>query len=272
MIVPELDFSALRELAPEAMEMLDLRSQGFEPREIGEMLGLPDRTVRRRLEDLEALARRQLNRFPPLADEEYQDLKDDIARHGVRIPIVVDEDGVVLDGFHRQKAARELGVECPRIVREGLSDAEKRALSMALNLHRRHLSREARRRLLEAELRSDPERSDRELARTAGVDHKTVAAARQELEEGGEIPHVPERRGKDMKLYPIKKKDVTVTLSTRRAPGRTTVPETPLALVPRGSLSLSPTMAQLAKWQERAETMGLSLHAWALKALDEAAA
>ena len=63
-----------------------------------------------------------------------------------------------------------------------------------------------------------------------------------------------------------------VTLSTRRAPGSTTVPETPLSLVARGTLSLSPTMDQLAQWQERAEEASLSLHAWALRALDEAAA
>jgi hypothetical protein len=37
-------------------------------------------------------------------------------------------------------------------------------------------------------LRARPERSDRATAKIAQVDHKTVAAKREKLEAGGEIP------------------------------------------------------------------------------------
>lgn len=38
--------------------------------------------------------------MPPLAPDEYQELRDDIADRGVIEPIHVDEHGVVIDGHH----------------------------------------------------------------------------------------------------------------------------------------------------------------------------
>jgi hypothetical protein len=40
---------------------------------------------------------------------------------------------------------------------------------------------------IELELRSDPTRSDREIGRICGVDHKTVAARRAKLPHSGEM-------------------------------------------------------------------------------------
>lgn len=48
--------------------------------------------------------------FPPMTDEEYQALKEDIARNGHQLPIVLYE-GMVLDGCHRLRACKELGIE-----------------------------------------------------------------------------------------------------------------------------------------------------------------
>jgi hypothetical protein len=42
-------------------------------------------------------------------------------------------------------------------------------------------------------IKAQPEKSDRQIAEQAEVDHKTVAAARQEKEARGEIPHVEVR-------------------------------------------------------------------------------
>jgi hypothetical protein len=47
--------------------------------------------------------------------------------------------------------------------------------------------------VIEALLKAKPERSDRATAKIALVDHKTVAAKREKLEAGGEIPHVETR-------------------------------------------------------------------------------
>jgi site-specific DNA-methyltransferase (adenine-specific) len=92
--------------------------------------------------------------LPPLADAEFAALKADIARHGILVPVEVDEGGAVLDGHHRLQAAHELGLaDVPRIIRTGLSEAEKREHVLRLNLLRRQLGpvawAEAFRRLAE---------------------------------------------------------------------------------------------------------------------------
>ena len=48
--------------------------------------------------------------MPSLSDAEYESLKSDIAAHGVLVPVEYDEDGNVLDGFHRIKACKEIGI------------------------------------------------------------------------------------------------------------------------------------------------------------------
>ncbi len=86
--------------------------------------------------------------FPPLTDEEYQSLKDDIAQHGILVPIEKDEAGNILDGHHRIKAWEELradGVKVPQYevsFRAGMTEIEKLTHIRSLNLLRRHLSTE----------------------------------------------------------------------------------------------------------------------------------
>lgn len=77
--------------------------------------------------------------MPPLSAEQYAALREDIAAHGIRVPVDVDEDGAVLDGHHRAAIAAELGIDPPRRVVPGLTDEQKRAHAFAVNLHRRQL-------------------------------------------------------------------------------------------------------------------------------------
>lgn len=78
--------------------------------------------------------------LPPLGADAYGALKADIARHGVLVPVELDETGHVLDGHHRLRAAHELGLAgVPTVVRSGLSEAQKREHALRLNLLRRHL-------------------------------------------------------------------------------------------------------------------------------------
>ena len=58
------------------------------------------------------------------------------------------------------------------------------------NLHRRHLKEEAKRQLIAELIKATPEKSNRGIAATVKVDHKTVASVRAEKEACGEIPHV----------------------------------------------------------------------------------
>jgi site-specific DNA-methyltransferase (adenine-specific) len=75
----------------------------------------------------------------PLRPEEREALKADIAKRGVLVPVEVDEDGNILDGFNRTEIAQELGIEAPRIVRSGWSEEEKVEHALKINLLRRHL-------------------------------------------------------------------------------------------------------------------------------------
>lgn len=131
--------------------------------------------------------------LPDLDPEEYAALRADIAANGVRVPIDVDETGAILDGHHRRRIANQLEIDCPLRVIGGLSEAEKRAHALAVNLHRRTLTREQKRELIAASLAVDPELSDRQHAARTNADHKTVGSVRDEMVGRGEIPHVHER-------------------------------------------------------------------------------
>ena len=144
--------------------------------------------------------------LPSLTDEEYQALKDDIAERGVMVPVEYDEDGAILDGHHRVRACRELGVEdWPTVTRGGMDEADKRRYVRALNLKRRHLNREQTRELIADALRDEPGRSNRQHARDLGVDDHTVRAVRERLEATAEIPQLDRREGADGKVRPAQR-------------------------------------------------------------------
>ena len=140
--------------------------------------------------------------MPPLSPDEYQDLYEDIKANGVLVPIIEDEDGVIIDGHHRAKIASELNVPCPVEIAEGKGEAAKRGMAFTLNLKRRHLNREQRRHLIAESLKKDPQLSNREHARRTGAHKDTVGSVRVELEEGGQIGHLSERLAPDGKSYP----------------------------------------------------------------------
>lgn len=82
----------------------------------------------------------QYQLFGPLRDEEYEALKADIAKRGVMVPVEVDEHGNLLDGHHRARACRELGLPAPpSITRIGMDEDAKVEHVLKLNLLRRHL-------------------------------------------------------------------------------------------------------------------------------------
>jgi ParB-like chromosome segregation protein Spo0J len=93
--------------------------------------------------------------LPKLTNDEYERLKADIQANGVRVPVIVDEDGTVLDGRHRWQICEELGLECPTALPvSGLSDYEKRLLSVSVNVNRRHLT-DAQRALVGIDIEPD---------------------------------------------------------------------------------------------------------------------
>lgn len=149
--------------------------------------------------------------FDELSDEDYAALKADIAEHGVMVPVELDEVGNILDGHHRIRAWHELkaeGIELadyPRIVRTGLTEAEKRNRVRALNILRRHLTQDQKRRVIGEQLKDAPERSNRQVASELGVSDKTVGAVRRQMEAIAEIPQLDTVTQKDGRSYPARR-------------------------------------------------------------------
>src|SRR5690606_36151023 len=144
--------------------------------------------------------------FEPLRGDEYAALKADIAKRGVLVPIEYDEEGNILDGHHRHRICQELGIkDFPRVVRRFSSLEEKEEHIVTLNVRRRHLTSEQKRKWVEWFLRRHPERADNRIAGEVGVDDKTVAAVRAELEATSEIPKLDYRVGKDGKVRQLPK-------------------------------------------------------------------
>lgn len=128
--------------------------------------------------------------MPDLTPEEYAELKADIQARGVMVPIELDELGNTLDGHHRLKICQELGItDYPKVIRVGMTEEQKRTHARKLNMARRQLNQEQKRELIREQLKETPEKSDRQIAKDLGVDHKTISNQRQGLERRGEIPH-----------------------------------------------------------------------------------
>lgn len=142
----------------------------------------------------------------PLLKSEYEELKADIASRGVMVPIEFDEQGNVLDGHHRLQICSELGInDYPKVIRAGMSEAEKVEHSEKLNSARRQMTADDRRILREKisyYLKEHTELSDRQIARVFGVDKNTVNARRKEMESTGEIHQLETSIGADGKERP----------------------------------------------------------------------
>jgi hypothetical protein len=117
--------------------------------------------------------------MPPLTEDEYAALREDIAANGVTVPVIVDQHGVIIDGHHRQQIAEELGIPCEQKVRQFANDEERYEFALGLNLKRRHLNREQMRQLIASECQRTPDASDREIARRLGCSPSTVGAVRR---------------------------------------------------------------------------------------------
>ena len=129
--------------------------------------------------------------FPPMSEVEFGRLKADIAARGQLEPIWTHR-GRVVDGRHRLRACRELGLE--PVVREYDGDGTVLGFVIAKNLHRRHLS--ANQRALVATKLANlsggrPSKTARKQAVTQtdaaallGVGRTTVQGARQVLDRG----------------------------------------------------------------------------------------
>lgn len=188
--------------------------------------------------------------MPPLTAEKYAELEASILERGVLVPILIDENGNVIDGHHRQEIAQANGIECPEVVAPGLTDRGKYETALSLNIHRRHLTREELRDVLRDSIRRNPELSDRRHAEVAGASHPTAGAVRAELVSEGLVENLSTRVGVDGVAQPATKPDrAIVDAGGATAPQSGSAdPDAARALADYLDVDNDPTI-QLAKWR-----------------------
>lgn len=188
--------------------------------------------------------------LPPIAQDELRELGEDIKRRGLQSPISIftGEDGVerLLDGINRLDAMEMVGID---IVKDGdinrdivpaeniAGNVDPYAYVLSANLLRPHLTTEQKRNVIAELLKANPEKSNRQIAKMVGVDHKTATKVRREKEATGEIPQLKTTKGKDGKLRPARKQkvakpanpDLTPEVDEEEAPIEAPAPKTEAA-------------------------------------------
>jgi ParB-like chromosome segregation protein Spo0J len=137
--------------------------------------------------------------LPGLDEDQYAALKESIASVGIMQALVVARpEMVILDGHHRWRIAKELGLEeVPVRWEETLPAAKQFWLGLEINLARRHLNVEQRRAVARVILLHQPFHSDRLVAKTVGLSHTTVASVRADMVATGQIVQSEDRVGSD---------------------------------------------------------------------------
>jgi hypothetical protein len=155
----------------------------------------------------------QIKSFHPLAStfdmmegDEYYALVADIKKNGLLYRIVTFE-GQVLDGRNRQRACLEAGVE-PEYIEfaEGAgTHAEALAYVVSVNVHRRHLTTEDKKKVAAKLLAMNPEKSDRQIGKEAGISKNTASAVREAEEGRGHVDQVATRTDTKGRSQPARK-------------------------------------------------------------------
>lgn len=140
--------------------------------------------------------------FPWIEGPAFDDFKEDIRRNGVREPIVF-LGNKILDGRNRYTAARELGIEYPRVDYEG---DDPLGFVISVNLKRRHLTesqramvatrlaklekgrpeedKSANLRIFPDEQPASPKVTQAEAARMLNVSERSIQTARKVEQDG----------------------------------------------------------------------------------------
>jgi ParB-like chromosome segregation protein Spo0J len=140
--------------------------------------------------------------IPQMTPDEYDALVEDVERRGITDPLVVTEDDIVLDGRHRLMAARAIGLETvPVRVFKG-DESAQRDFMLRAALLRRHLTIAQRKDLAAKLIVTEPEKSDRSIAKATGISRPTVATIRDDLEAQGQVAESATSSGADGKTYP----------------------------------------------------------------------
>ena len=155
--------------------------------------------------------------FPLMEGQEFAALVADIKANGLNEDIITYQ-GMILDGRNRYRACLAAGwhpvtiaehfvVGAPMLNADRWID-DPAAYVISANIRRRHLTPAQKQKVLAKLVAAQPEKSDRELAKQAGVSHPTIAKARRAAEATGKALPVDKRVGADGKArkQPARKK------------------------------------------------------------------
>jgi hypothetical protein len=212
--------------------------------------------------------------FPPMAEHEYLELSDSIEIAGVLNPIVIFE-GEILDGWHRYCAAQTLGMACPAVELDALTDP--RDFVLAQNRYRRHISAAQSAMATSAvyawQSNGRPggekpgtecrvSKTTSQLAEIAGTSERTIRQAK--AVQTGAGPEVQEavRRGeiglpKAAAIAKLPQREQAAALTAPSPPAPAAAPK-PAAPAPSPEVGLE---GQLAELQERIADLGADLAA-----------
>lgn len=150
--------------------------------------------------------------FPALDAATEAALRASIQRFGVLVPVTKDQHGRILDGHHRARIAKELGVEYGIRLRKVASESEAREIARTLNEDRRHMPRDQRQVVVKA--LKEEGHSNVAIGNVVKVDEATV---RRDL--SGSAHAEPDRvKGLDGKSYPASKPKQNGSAATRSVP------------------------------------------------------
>lgn len=144
---------------------------------------------------------RHADRMPMMGDDEFDQLVENIKEIGLQNPIVLYQ-GQVLDGRNRYLACLKAGVQ-PKFIEFDGEDPV--AFVYAVNIHRRHFTREQKLDLVRKLLEEFPDRSERAIGDMAQVHHSTVGRVRAKQEARGALRHVESRVDSKGRVYPAHK-------------------------------------------------------------------
>jgi hypothetical protein len=164
--------------------------------------------------------------WPLMAPDELCALGEDLKANGMQVPISIlhHEGYALLDGRNRLDALETVGLDVAALLQAAMNWEEIAELKViyvqpptgsnsviasrkadpydyvvSVNERRRHLSTAQRSEIAAKLLKARPDLSDRAIAKTAQLDHTTVASKHRKLEAGGEIHHPTKRTGRDGK-------------------------------------------------------------------------
>lgn len=121
----------------------------------------------------------------PISPEDKQALRESIARDGIREPLrgYFDQSTgkfQILSGQNRWQIALELNL--PLVPCEAIDTDDREAFAIDENRARRQLTTDDKKRLAAWLLKRNPERSNLSIAKSTGLDDKTVGKVRREAE------------------------------------------------------------------------------------------